>query len=74
MINNIELNLLYSIPLILSNGKKTCEEIAKFNNKSDDTILRYVKNNKINAEKLILIAKELFKNKKVYLGSVDFLF
>ena len=49
MIDNIELNLLYSIPLILSNEKKTCEEIAKFNNKLGDTILRYIKNNRTSA-------------------------
>lgn len=69
-IKNISID--YALLLIMSTGKKSFTELGKIIEKSSDTVRRLLNPSEKNFELLEAVAKEMFKNKKELVLSLDY--
>lgn len=60
-------NLIYCVTMILSTTKRTCESMAKIANKSGDYMLRTIGDDLIPPGVYVLLAKQFFGNRPLYL-------
>lgn len=67
MFETFEQSLIYVSGLISSTGRKNCEALGRFLNKSGDSLLRILNDAPITATELTFLANQFFHNEPLYL-------